>query len=247
MKKRVSVLAWFLLVLQVLLPGARLLCAALGYTLTLTKAWLYALALTVLSAGTLIDAIVTQDRASREEAEETQKDPAKTAPEPTGPGVLYALLPASVGNGVSLLLQRGGPIILLFILATVFNCGILNCEVRRSGVLRSLSRSLAGVIAVPLVVLGVLSLLFGGMSRDTVVQRLPSPDGSCCAELIDNDQGALGGSTLVELCPRGLNGELGVRVAHRIYAGGWGEFRSMELRWKDETCLEINGKDYRIP
>ena len=247
MKKLVSVLAWCLLVLLLLLPAARLLCSSLGYSLTLTKAWIYGLGLTALSAGTLVAAIAAEDRGGRKREEATPEAPAKTAPEPTGPRVFYALLPASVLNGVSLLRQDHSAIIALFVLATVFNCGVLNFEARRSRALRSVSLSLAGVLSVPLVFLGALSLLFGGIAVNTVVQRLPSPDGSCYAELIDNDQGGLGGSTFVEVCPRGLSGEYGLRISQQIYAGRWGEFYDMELSWKDETCLEINGKEYPIP
>lgn len=246
MKKLVSALAWCLLALLLLLPAARLLCFALGYRLTLTRAWIYALVLTVLSAGALVAAIAAEDRESREKGGATPDASAKTAPEPMGPRVLYALLPASVLNGVSLLFQLNGPIIILFILATVFICGILNFQARRSPVLRSLSLSLAGLLTVPLALLGMVTVFFN-VGEDTVVQRLPSPAGSCYAELIDDDQGALGGSTYVEVCPRGLTGEYGVRVARWIYAGNWGEFRDMELRWKDETCLEISGKEYPIP
>jgi hypothetical protein len=160
--------------------------------------------------------------------------------------VFYALLPASVLNGVSLLRLHNGPIIVHFILATTFNCGILIFEARRSRALRSVSLSLAGVLAVPLALLAIFTVLFN-VGEETVVRRLPSPDGSSYAEIIDDDQGALGGCTLVEVCPRGLSGEFGVRVAKQIYFGRWGEFKDMELSWKDESCLEINGRAYPIP
>lgn len=247
MRKLTSVLAWCLLVLLLLLPAGNLFCFALGYRLTMTKTWIYGLVLAGLSVGTLIAAILAEDRGVRRGEGETPEAPAKTAPEPTGPRVFYALLPASVLNGVSLLRQDHSAIIALFVLATVFNCRVLNFEARRSRALRSVSLSLAGVLSVPLVFLGALSLLFGGIAVNTVVQRLPSPDGSCYAELIDNDQGGLGGSTFVEVCPRGLSGEYGLRISQQIYAGRWGEFYDMELSWKDETCLEINGKEYPIP
>lgn len=246
MRKLVSALAWFLLTLLLLLPAGRLACFALDCSLTLTKAWVYGLLLVGLSAGTMIAAIAAEDRRSRAGEGEQASAQAKTAPEPTGPRVFYALLPASVLNGVSLLRLHNGPIIVLFILATTFNCGILIFEARRSRALRSVSLSLAGVLTVPLALLAIFTVLFN-VGEETVVRRLPSPDGSSYAEIIDYDLGALGGSTLVEICPRGLSGEFGVRVAKQIYSGRWGEFKDMELNWKDESCLEINGEAYRIP
>ncbi len=245
MKKLVTGLAWCLLVLLLLLPAGRLVCAALGCRLTLTKAWAYGLVLAGLSAGALFSAIVSRDRGSRARNEKVPD--ASARPEPTGPRVFYFLLPAAVLNGVFLLLQDDSLILMLLILAIVFNCAVLNVMARRSRALRSVSLSLAGVFAVPLVVLGVLTVLFGGVAKDTIVQRLPSPDGSRYAEIIDNDQGGLGGNTYVEVCPRGLSGECGVRVAKQVYCGRWGEFKDMELFWRDETCLEINGKEYPIP
>ena len=51
----------------------------------------------------------------------------------------------------------------------------------------------------------------------------------------------------MEVYPRGLSGECGVRVVKQVYCGRWGEFNDMELRWIDEACLEINGIEYPIP
>lgn len=247
MRKLVSALAWCLLALLLLLPAGRLVCAALGWRLSLTKAWAYGLVLAVLSVGTLIAAIVAEDRRSRIGKGETREAARERGPAPAGPRIFYALLPASVLNGVFLLLQRGGIVPLLLFLVTVFSCGILTVLTQKSRALQTASLASAGVFVVPLLVLSIFTMLFGGIAEDTVVRRLPSPDGSSCAEIIDNDQGALGGSTYVEVCPQGLSGGLGVRVAKRVYCGRWGEFNDMELRWIDEACLEINGKAYQIP
>ena len=83
MKKLVSALAWCLLALLLLLPTGKLLCYALGYRLTLTAAWVYGLVLAGLSVGTLITAILAEDRGVRKGEGETPESPAKTAPEPT--------------------------------------------------------------------------------------------------------------------------------------------------------------------
>lgn len=247
MKKLVTGLAWCLLVLLLLLSAGRWVFIALGWRLTLTKAWLYGLVLAGLSLGTLIAAILAEDRGNREREGKAREAAWEAVRAAAGPRVFYALLPASLLNGVFLLLQRSKPIIVLLILVTVFCCGVLSFMTRPSRALRFAALSLSGILSVPLVVLGIATVLFGGIAEIRTVRRLPSPDGSSYAEIIDDDQGALGGSTLVEVCPRGLSGEYGVRVAKQIYFGRWGEFKDMELSWKDESCLEINGRAYPIP
>lgn len=245
MKKLVTGLAWCLLALLLLLPAGRWVCIALGWRLTLTKAWLYGLVLAGLSLGTLITAILAENRGNREREGKAREAAWEAVRAAAGPR--YALLPASLLNGMFLLLQCSKPIIVLLILVTVFCCGVLSFMTRSSRALRFAALSLSGILSVPLVVFGIATVLFGGIAEIRTVRRLPSPDGSSYAEIIDNDQGALGGSTLVEVCPRGLSGEYGVRVAKQIYFGRWGEFKDMELSWKDESCLEINGRAYSIP
>ena len=72
-------------------------------------------------------------------------------------------------------------------------------------------------------------------------------DGRHYAELIDDDQGALGGNTIVNVYPRGKL-DLGLirfcRRARNVYWGDWGEFNDMTIEWKDNDTLLINGKEY---
>lgn len=94
------------------------------------------------------------------------------------------------------------------------------------------------LLSLPLL-LFVLSLR--GMSVDTVVMTLESPDGTYVAHVIDNDQGALGGATIVK-----VQKTKGFKKSRRIYIGEWGEHRTMDIYWKDDRCLVINGVEYPI-
>ncbi|MCH5251735.1 MAG: hypothetical protein J1F22_02065 [Lachnospiraceae bacterium] len=94
--------------------------------------------------------------------------------------------------------------------------------------------------------------LFGDFGKTTVVKQLASPEGKYLAMVIDDDQGALGGSTLVEIAGTDKMGtfyspfgkfEKEAR-GNLIYEGEWGEFEDMEIYWEDEECLIINGKKY---
>lgn len=89
----------------------------------------------------------------------------------------------------------------------------------------------------------ILSLLLWGcsfvsLSENTVLQTLPSPSGTCEARVIENDQGAMGGATIVEVERDG--------AVWRIYTGPWSEAETIEVYWKDDTCLVINGKEYAV-
>lgn len=104
---------------------------------------------------------------------------------------------------------------------------------------------LGGVLGTVIVVqLGIalfFVLLLGSIGQKTVVQTLPSPDGTYEARVIDVDQGALGGNTVVEVERNGF-----LTRPKRIYIGDWSEWKTMQIQWKDEHTLMINGKAYRV-
>ena len=94
-----------------------------------------------------------------------------------------------------------------------------------------------------------LSLLFP-MSEETVLQTTVSPDGAYVAQLIDNDQGALGGATVITL--RRTEGEIDLlffALEHKpetVYYGDWGEGFGKTLAWKDGNTLTLGGMPIEI-
>lgn len=89
-----------------------------------------------------------------------------------------------------------------------------------------------------------MALLFGSIGKVTVVQSVESPSGSYYAELIDDDQGALGGSTLVYLY-RGRPFDGGFFSLYRreeVYGGQWGEFNSLTLSWDGDARLMVGSR-----
>ena len=102
---------------------------------------------------------------------------------------------------------------------------------------------------IPAAYMTFLILLFGNIGCTTVVQSAVSPDGAYYAELIDDDQGALGGNTEVLVRDNWCFDGLFFNVTEQfsvIYHGKWGEFKDMTIRWKDDRCLLINEKEYPI-
>lgn len=94
-----------------------------------------------------------------------------------------------------------------------------------------------------------IALIFGNIGQNTVVQTVESPSGKYYAQVIDSDQGALGGDTLVVVYQ-----DCGVdmflfkidKKPKRVYLGDWGEFKNMQLCWKDDRHLVINSIEYEI-
>lgn len=111
-----------------------------------------------------------------------------------------------------------------------------------------IGRILVEIISVLLVLLigfvGFVSLF----SARTVEQSVSSPEGTRRAEIINVDQGALGGATFVEVYEnRGLNLLLFTVApkSKRVYEGGWADTFDMQLTWKDEEHLVITKRfDY---
>lgn len=70
------------------------------------------------------------------------------------------------------------------------------------------------------------------------------------AEVLDVDQGALGGDTVVNIYQNSKYHNLLIltisKKPQRVYIGQWGEAETMELYWKSENCLVINSNEYRI-
>ena len=85
-------------------------------------------------------------------------------------------------------------------------------------------------------------------SARTVEQSVSSPEGTRRAEIINVDQGALGGATFVEVYENsGLNLLLFTVApkSKRVYEGGWADTFDMQLTWKDEEHLVITKRfDY---
>lgn len=109
----------------------------------------------------------------------------------------------------------------------------------------------SGIIGAILGVWFFLLLLTEDFGVYEVIQKIESPSGKYYAELINDDQGAMGGSTIVEVsskkeCVPFLIGELVKnQEISRIYTGRWGEFKTMEIFWLDEDIILINGEEYR--
>lgn len=106
------------------------------------------------------------------------------------------------------------------------------------------------LLSIPILLITLFSITFGDFSKKTVVKSEMSPNSIYLAEIIDNDQGALGGMTYVTVTRlnRDLNILIGMLKKRRtvIYSGEWVDFKGMTLKWKTDETLYINEKEYKI-
>ena len=58
---------------------------------------------------------------------------------------------------------------------------------------------LSAALTLGLIFLGFIFMVFGSLGERSVMQTLSSPDGRYTAQVIDSDEGALGGATFVEI------------------------------------------------
>ena len=90
--------------------------------------------------------------------------------------------------------------------------------------------------------IATICMVFGQLvPAKTIMQTLPSPNGTFEARVIDVDQGALGGNTVVEVKKVGS-----IAKPKLVYTGQWGEYETMEIYWKNDSCLVINGEEYSL-
>lgn len=92
-----------------------------------------------------------------------------------------------------------------------------------------------------------MCLFFGNIGVSKVMHSKQSPDGKYVAEVIDDDQGALGGYTIVQV----KSNESFSFLIGRMYKDpvslcrrGWGLWDEIEFEWVDEDTLLIDGTEY---
>ena len=138
----------------------------------------------------------------------------------------------------------------VFLLALVWVAfsGALMLRYGKYGFAQGLTTGVCLLLLLPIGFLSLFSLF--PIGRNRVVQSLPSPGGTYCAQVIDSDQGALGGDTIVEVYESRKQVNLLLIKLQKnpqlVYLGNWGEFENMNLRWESEQVLLINGRSYEV-
>ncbi len=92
--------------------------------------------------------------------------------------------------------------------------------------------------------------LFGSFPYNEVYNEITSPSGKYTAQIVINDQGALGGSTLVVLKNNTDKKHFLFFTLEkkdvRLYSGKYADYSSISVVWNDDAVLLINGDEYII-
>lgn len=235
MKRVLSVSAIVLFCLYTLLPVCMLISLLTDYQLTVRGALVCALVLFAFSLFQVLPSFflrgIAQDRVSN------------VFSIPLLPlGILswFKLIAACDYSGMSMLLALFSLVCLAMLLF------------RSSGKTgwKLASGAAAVLLAIPLAFGLLIGSVFGNFGENTVVREIKSPNGSYVAQVVDSDQGALGGNTLVEVRAEEKTVDLLVvrftKRPIRVYTGAWGEFDTLPVEWQDETTLLIKGHAYRV-
>lgn len=233
MKRILSFSPPIVFILYAFLPICSLIGVLSGYEFTLYSDMLYMVGLSVVTLAAMVLFLCLKPELNK----------ANT--------VFCALLaPFSAVNGLCLVLADN------WIVSTVFALLCWGCSVVLAvrfvypSVVKIISLILSVLLLLCLLFASTVKLLFGSFGYQAVVQSVPSPQGTFVAEVIDSDEGALGGDTLFHIRNnrkriRLLVGQFS-KAPVCVYTGEWGEFETMDLYWEDEQTLMINGEEYFI-
>ena len=218
-----------LLILLMLYPLGVALSSTMGYTFELFNDTAYASMIAIVAAYTVALSFKAEKNSFSK--------------------VLAVVAPISLITSVFFLLNVMSPWIVIIMAVCVGCCIYLTWISVKPKVLKVISLLLVALLILPIGFLGFIALVFGGIGKDTVIQSVPSPSGKYYAELIDSDQGAFGGDTLVDVHHSKQINALLFQIEkepQRVYRGEWGEFEDMEIYWKDDHCLVINSVEYIV-
>ena len=233
MKKAISILICLLFVLTILYPAGVIITARLGYSFELISVSAFAIAIAVLSVCIVVLDIVFKNQLESKTVQ-----------------ILLAIItPLSLINAVSYIFECPQIWVIASVLASVGCCCFLVVKHGKPLALKIVALVLSALMVLPIGFVSFIALIFGNIGQNTVVQTVESPSGKYYAQVIDSDQGALGGDTLVDVYQDwGINALVFKieKKPQRVYSGDWGEFENMRIYWKDENCLVINSVKYEI-
>ena len=164
--------------------------------------------------------------------------------------VAAATMPLAVVNlYIWLFAAQDWFVILLFLV-----CGAVSVRLLKSACLVKRARTLSVVVSlllfVPYLLLVPIAAFGFSIGETTIVETVHSPHRVYRAELLDVNQGALGGDTVVEVYDEGRVYDFSFvqlrKRPQRVYMGSWGTFEDMELYWESDSVLCINGTAYEM-
>ncbi len=233
MKKAVWIMSCLLFFLVAVLPVGISLCACFGYRFELGSYLIFAVVTALLAAVTVLLSIG-----------------AKGGIENKGAGVLFAwLTPISLVNAVFYIAVCHEVWIALCMFVCSVCCFCLTGIHSKPLSLKISFLLLSALTVIPVGFFAFIMLFAGNMVHETIVQSLESPNGAYYAEIVSVDEGALGGSTVVNVYEN-KRFDIGILRIYKkpklVYYGDWYERKNMEIYWRDNGHLVVQSAAYPI-
>lgn len=115
---------------------------------------------------------------------------------------------------------------------------------------KAISAVISFLMLFPLAWFSFFTVSFGDIAENTVTEELTSPEGTYTVQIIDSNQGALGGDTLVYVYTNKGRIDFGFlefgRDPEEIYRGKWGECGDMNAYWISDNELVIHDEIYAL-
>ncbi|MBQ8815209.1 MAG: hypothetical protein IJZ85_12030 [Lachnospiraceae bacterium] len=227
--KRSSIMVVIVFVLTLILPVSAATLSVFGFELFLRHELVLAFVNTVTFSGLSVHLL---------KHTEWKEDKA--------PVILFTvMLPLAVCDlYLSMWMSKSIIVTLLAVLRVILSAVLmLTGSARR--VLKVICTIISATMLLLFAVVAVMFFTFGQIGYKTTVNICVSPEGTHRAEVIDCNQGALGGDTVVEVYDERCRLDLYFieiyKAPEMVYLGEWGEFKDMEVYWESEQVLIING------
>ncbi len=233
MKRILAIIPMVICILYAFLPICKIVAAIGGYDFVLNDYPLSMIVLAFISIVAVVSLNILKISLSKTQA------------------IFSALmLPLSAINGLLYIYQSNWKLTIIFVLICCGCSIVMLAKFSSPFILKIVSVVLSMMLIVLLLFVSFVDFIFEDFGSNTVVKSLASPQNTYTVEVIDSDQGGLGGATLVDVNynNKTVNFFLGrfSKFPLRIYTGKWGEFEKMQISWKDEHNLIINGIKYYL-
>lgn len=233
MKKAITILVYILFALIVFHPLVTILFSLFGYTFELTSYSLFSVITALLAVRIVVLSV---------KAKESINNKVVT--------VLLALItPLSLINAFLNIMFCNSSLIESTLVATSMCiccccCCYLTIRHGKPLAIKIICLLLSALMALPVGFFGLFAIVFADFGRETVVQSVESPDGKYYSEVIYADEGALGGSTIVNVYKSKSIFGLFFKIYKEVY---FGDCDYMSIYWKDDHHIVVNSREYSIP
>jgi len=227
----IPLLIYLLFTLTMLYPVGIAVSSLFGYTFKLTNVVTYTSVVAILSVCAVVLTFILKIELQKKSV-----------------SILLTCLPLiSMINAMLLVFFHGGLLVIVNTFVSALCCFVMALFFGKHLVLKIFLLTLSVLMIFPFAYLSFISFIFGDLPHNTVVQTVESPNEKYYAQVINSDQGALGGNTLVDVYKgRKMNFIIFTleKKPERVYEGDWGYGEHMDIYWKDDKCLIIDSKEH---